>query len=98
MGACNGDKAQGPDGFSFAFIKQFWEVLKYDIVSAVHQFYSTAFIDGGSNSSFITLIPKVNDPIYFPDFRPISLIGCLYKIIAKLLSTRLQKVINVNYW
>jgi len=28
------------------------------------------------------------------DFRPISLVGCLYKIISKLLSLRLKKVIS----
>ena len=48
----------------------------------------------GLNSSFIALIPKIKDPQSFNDFRPISLIGCVYKIIAKLLANRLSKVMN----
>jgi len=39
----------------------------------------------GLNSSFIAFIPKIKDPQSISDFRPISLIGCVYKVIAKLL-------------
>ena len=39
----------------------------------------------GLNSSIIALIPKIKDPQSISDFRPISLIGCAYKVIAKLL-------------
>ena len=28
------------------------------------------------------------------EFKPISLVGCIYKIISKILSTRLKKVLN----
>ncbi|KHN25487.1 Transposon TX1 putative 149 kDa protein, partial [Glycine soja] len=34
------------------------------------------------------------DPQHISHFRPISLIGCVYKIIAKILSNRLSKVLN----
>ncbi|GJR54299.1 RNA-directed DNA polymerase, eukaryota, reverse transcriptase zinc-binding domain protein [Tanacetum coccineum] len=47
-----------------------------------------------SNSSFFTLIPKVNNPTLITDFRPISFIGIHYKIIAKILANRLSKVID----
>jgi len=40
------------------------------------------------------LIPKVDNPQQLDDFRPISLVGCLYKIISKVLSLRLKKVIS----
>jgi hypothetical protein len=45
-------------------------------------------------SYFVTLIPKVNSPFGLGDFRPISLLGCLYKLIAKVLAARLAKVMN----
>ncbi|GJX47850.1 transposon TX1 [Tanacetum coccineum] len=48
----------------------------------------------GCNASFITIIPKVADPIGLGDFRPISLIGCYYKIIAKILSKRVKRVVG----
>ncbi|KHN31829.1 hypothetical protein glysoja_044310, partial [Glycine soja] len=46
------------------------------------------------NSSFIALIPKLKDPQSISDFRPISLIGCVYKVIDKLLANRLRKVLT----
>jgi hypothetical protein len=45
------------------------------------------------NSSFITLIPKCDNPITANDFRPISLLNSVLKIITKLLANRLQKII-----
>nr|GEZ97579.1 RNA-directed DNA polymerase, eukaryota, reverse transcriptase zinc-binding domain protein [Tanacetum cinerariifolium] len=43
----------------------------------------------GSNSSFIALIPKTLGANMVKDFRPISLIGSFYKIIAKIMENRL---------
>ncbi|GJW72625.1 putative RNA-directed DNA polymerase [Tanacetum coccineum] len=51
-------------------------------------------IPRGCNSSFITLVLKVDDPLVVGDFRQISLIGCQYKIIAKILANRLSQVVS----
>ena len=45
-------------------------------------------------ATFITLIPKKNPAIEVKDFRPISLVGGVYKIIAKVLATRLHMVME----
>ncbi|GJW61371.1 RNA-directed DNA polymerase, eukaryota, reverse transcriptase zinc-binding domain protein [Tanacetum coccineum] len=59
----------------------------------VRKFELDGFIPRGCNSSFITLVPKIQDPLHISDFRPISLIGCQYKVIAKILANRLQGVV-----
>lgn len=46
------------------------------------------------NSSFITLIPKVESPLHAFDFRPISLLNISLKLVTKLLANRLQRVIK----
>ena len=56
------------------------------------EFYVNGIFLKGCNASFIALIPKVADPQNLNEFRPISLIGCMYKIVAKLLAKRLKKV------
>ncbi|GJW93576.1 hypothetical protein Tco_0173248 [Tanacetum coccineum] len=48
----------------------------------------------GSNSSFIALILKTRDGNMVKDFRPISLIGSMYKIIAKILVNRIVLVLG----
>ncbi|GKB12275.1 hypothetical protein Tco_0846198 [Tanacetum coccineum] len=48
----------------------------------------------GCNSSFIALIPKIPDTKMVKEFRPISLVGSLYKIIAKILANRLVMVLG----
>ncbi|GKB62219.1 RNA-directed DNA polymerase, eukaryota [Tanacetum coccineum] len=48
----------------------------------------------GSNASFIALIPKVADAKFVADFRPISLIGSVYKVVTKILANRLATVIS----
>ncbi|GJT31926.1 RNA-directed DNA polymerase, eukaryota [Tanacetum coccineum] len=55
---------------------------------------SDGVFPSGCNYSFIALIPKNQDAKVVNDFRPISLIGSLYKIITKILSNRSSLVIS----
>lgn len=91
---CVIDKAPRPNGFTFAFLKKHWETVGPDIYMVVKQFENTGKVDRGCNSSFIILIPKLGDPNTSNDYRPISLIGCLYKIISKVLAERLKSVVS----
>ncbi|XP_071728391.1 uncharacterized protein [Rutidosis leptorrhynchoides] len=69
------------------------EVIKVDLINAITWFWECGEISKGCNASFVTLVPKKTDPLNLCDFRPISLIGSYYKIIAKVLSNRLRKVV-----
>ncbi|MCI00018.1 LINE-1 reverse transcriptase like, partial [Trifolium medium] len=40
---------------------------------------------------FITLIPKKDNPANLNDFRPISLVGSIYKVLSKVLANRMKK-------
>ncbi|GJZ74651.1 RNA-directed DNA polymerase, eukaryota, reverse transcriptase zinc-binding domain protein, partial [Tanacetum coccineum] len=91
---CGSDKSPGLNGFTFAFYKKFWDILKDDVMGFVQDFFRTGILPRGCNTSFITLIPKVPNPMVISDFRPISLIGAQYKIIAKVLANRLARVID----
>lgn len=43
---------------------------------------------------FVALIPKVSSPMMLKDFRPISLLGSIYKLLSKVLAKRLAGVMN----
>lgn len=60
----------------------------------MEEFHANGKLVRGSNSSFIVLIPKKENPRKVSDFRPISLIGCMYKVLSKVLANRLRLVIH----
>nr|GEV77052.1 RNA-directed DNA polymerase, eukaryota, reverse transcriptase zinc-binding domain protein [Tanacetum cinerariifolium] len=93
-GRCGIDKAPGPDGFTFGFYRRYWNLIESDVVDAISCFFQQGVISKGGNSSFITLIPKVPNANMVKDFRPISLIGSLYKFIANILANRLVMVLG----
>ncbi|KAJ0575244.1 putative RNA-directed DNA polymerase [Helianthus annuus] len=92
--SCGGDKTPGPDGFTFMFLKDFWDIFEQDFGFALDYFYVHGKLNRGCNSSFISLIPKINNPQTINDFRPINLIGCISKVVTKILASRLKKVIG----
>nr|GEY85843.1 RNA-directed DNA polymerase, eukaryota [Tanacetum cinerariifolium] len=93
-GNCGDNKSPGPDGFTFEFFKRFWDLIGADFCDAVNHFFVYDAFSNGCNSSFIALIPKVIDAKFVNDFRPISLIGCIYKVVTKVLANRLVSVIQ----
>nr|GEV96970.1 G-type lectin S-receptor-like serine/threonine-protein kinase At4g27290 isoform X1 [Tanacetum cinerariifolium] len=92
--SCGVGKAPGPDGFTFKFIKQYWETIGIDFNNMVKRFEIDGEILRGCNSSFISLALKIRDPFHIKDYRTISLFGFQYKVIAKVLANRLSKVVN----
>jgi hypothetical protein len=68
--------------------------LKDDIMRFISEFHRNGKLSKGINSTFIALIPKIDSPQLLNDFRPISLVGSLYKILAKVLANRLRQVID----
>jgi hypothetical protein len=89
------DKALGPDGFSLAFYQDCWEVVKGDFMAVFADFHSQGKFVKIINSTFISLIPKFHGAKKIKDFCPISLVGGVYKIIAKVLANRMRRVMDM---
>ena len=64
-------KAPGPDGLHAVFYKRFWHIIGEDLTDEVLQAVNTRTIPVGWNT--IVLIPKVENPEFITQFRPISL-------------------------
>ena len=89
-----GDNPPGPDGFSMAFFHHCWRVMERNVLAVFEEFYQHSKFEKSLNAIFIALIPKKNDASNIRDFRPISLVGSLYKILAKVLANRLKVVLD----
>jgi hypothetical protein len=91
---CDNFKCPGPDGITFGFIKDFWDILREDVMWFLVEFHRNGRLGKGINSTFIALIPKVESPQRLNHFCPISLMGSMYKILAKVLANRLRSIIG----
>jgi hypothetical protein len=85
------DRAPGPDGFTCAFYKRVWPVIKHDIMAGLLKLgVGDGRGFGRLNRALITLIPKRQDAMEVKDFRPISLVHSFSKLFSKILANRLR--------
>ena len=90
----NPDKAPGLDGFSASFYQSFWDIIGDDVTAEVGNFFTSNTLDGRYNETHVRLIPKTRGAKAVADYRPIALCNTHYKIIAKVLTSRLQPVLQ----
>ena len=65
-----------------------------EIVHFLEEFHANSVFPKGTNSSFISLISKIDIQQNLGDYRPISLVGCMYKIVSKILASRMKRVLG----
>lgn len=58
------------------------------------KFCNNGIVNRITNETYFCLIPKKAESIKFGDYRPISLVTSLYKVIAKVLAWRLREVLG----
>jgi hypothetical protein len=87
-------KAPGPDGFPARFFQRNWAILKEEVISAVHRFFTDGVMPEEVNDTTIVLIPKNNEPEAMKDFRPISLCNVIFKVVSKCLANRLRPLLQ----
>ena len=90
----NGDKAPGSDGFTLSFWQFSWTVVKEEVLRMSREFYETGRFIRNLNTTFIVMILKKGGAEDLKNFRPISLVGSLYKLLAKVLANRLKRVMG----
>ncbi|KAL8151383.1 hypothetical protein V2J09_021191 [Rumex salicifolius] len=84
----------GPDGFQPIFHHQCWDLVGESVIREVRRFMASSNMPLGMNETFITLIPKASNPVKVNQFRPISLCNVSYKIITKIFTNRLQRILS----
>ena len=57
-------------------------------------FHRSSEFERSLNASFLSLIPRKNNALNVKDFRPISLVGSVYKLLSNVLAHRLRMVLD----
>ena len=70
------------------------ECIKHDVCKAMSNFFRSGKLLKQVNSTFLKLIPKVDTPEVFEEFRPISLCNMLVRKISKNFWHRLREVLD----
>nr|XP_025611773.1 uncharacterized protein LOC112705129 [Arachis hypogaea] len=89
---CDSSKAPGSDGYNMNFIKQCWEEIGQEFTAAVLGFFQSVKLPTDANVTWVTLAPKFVGANEIKDFRSISMVGCIYKVISKVMVRRLRIV------
>ena len=59
-------------------------------------FHRSSDFERSLNASFLSLIPKKNNALNIKDFRPISLVGSMYKLLFKARFSKLDQTGRSN--
>ncbi|GAB2295592.1 hypothetical protein Dimus_038366 [Dionaea muscipula] len=93
-GALETIRPSDPDGYSFGFFKRVWPILGTDLYATIREFFNSGQLLRQLNHASLVLFPKHANANRVEDFRPIVCCNILYKIIAKILASRLSPILD----
>jgi hypothetical protein len=89
--------ACGMDGLSNCFIKKYWHFFRTPLLRYLHAALDKESLTPTFRTGLIKLIPKKGDPTRLMNWRPISLLSCMYKVLSRALNNRLKLACNYIY-
>jgi hypothetical protein len=94
IAALPNSKAPGTDGFPVDFYKVFWPKIKNLVFDSIQHAIKTGEMSIDQKRGVLNLIPKKDKDIrLLKNWRPLTLLNTDYKIFAKAMATKLQKIL-----
>ncbi|AAU10897.1 RNA-dependent DNA polymerase [lymphocystis disease virus-China] len=89
-------KSPGPDGFPVEFYASFIEILAPLLTTVYnYSFKEKKLPETLNQAQIIPILKPGKNPLELSSYRPVSLLNCDYKILAKILASRLEKFLHV---
>ena len=88
------NRTPGIDGIPIEFYLEFWNIIGNEFVCIVKNGLKEISLKSLQKKSIVTLIKKDGNEKDLNNWRPISLLCVDYKIIAKLIAKRMQRVLD----
>jgi hypothetical protein len=88
------DKSPGPDGWTVEFFIQFFRSGWGRSLRNGGRIEIEGYYYRRPKFNFLALIPKVNKPLTFGDYRPISLCNLCYKVISKIIANMIKPILS----
>lgn len=88
-------KFPSPYGFSGCFYQSYWPIISSKVSKIVLKFLNEGVFNESINFTYIFLIPKVKNPVYAKDFKPISLCNVINNLTFKVLANRLKQLLPI---
>lgn len=86
-------KAPGPDGFTSDFFHHCWTMIRHEVWEILEDSRASGQILRALNSTFLALIPKEGQAHLPQQFRPIALCNIIYKLLTKVIASRLKPIL-----
>ncbi|CAI5480107.1 unnamed protein product [Closterium sp. Yama58-4] len=87
-------KSPGQDGLPAEFFILHWDLLKEHVMGFVREFVETARMPEGISTAVTVLLHKKGDADQLGNYRPITLLTVMYKLVTKIMATRLKRVLG----
>ncbi|CAI7825955.1 unnamed protein product [Closterium sp. NIES-53] len=88
------DKSPGKDGLPKELYQVHWESLKGPVMKMVKDFMVTGNLPEVANEAITVLLYKQGDETDVRNYRPITLLTSTCKILAKMVASRMKKVLS----
>jgi exonuclease III len=86
-------KAPGPDDFTSDFFHYCWDIIREDVWEIIEDSRRSGKVLQALNATFLTLVPKEHSTTSPAQFRPIALCNVIYKLLTKIIATRLKPIL-----
>ena len=87
-------RAPGIDGMSLEFYAVHWELIQNDLTEMLNDMFLHKRITLSQKKGIIICLPKTNNRDTLDSYRPISLLNTEYKLLARIMATRLKPILT----